>query len=60
VFKLGEDLQPPWSSPVAGDTTLQGTLKGKYHCTVDLLFDWFRKVRLCSTKFSAPSTETHF
>jgi len=19
----------------------QGTLKGKYHCTVDLLFDWF-------------------
>ncbi len=19
----------------------QGTLKGKYHCTIDLLFDWF-------------------
>ncbi len=21
--------------------SLQGILKGKYHCTVDLLFDWF-------------------
>jgi hypothetical protein len=20
----------------------QGILKGKYHCTIDLLFDWFR------------------
>ena len=30
-------------------------LKGKYHCTIDLLFDWFGNVPLCSTKFSAPS-----
>jgi len=22
-------------------------LRGKYHCTVDLLFDWFRNVPLC-------------
>jgi len=22
-------------------------LKGKSHCTVDLLFDWFRNVPLC-------------
>jgi len=35
-------------------------LKGKYHCTVDLLFDQFRNVRLCSTNFSAPSTNAHF
>jgi hypothetical protein len=30
-------------SPVPGWTrTLdQGILRGKYHCTVDLLFDWF-------------------
>jgi len=28
-------------------TYKQGTLKGKYHCTVDLLFDWFRNVPLC-------------
>jgi len=35
-------------------------LKGKYHCTVDLLFGQFRNVHLCSTKFSAPSTEAHF
>jgi hypothetical protein len=20
---------------------IQGILKGKYHCTIDLLFDWF-------------------
>ena len=32
-------------------------LKGKYHFTVDLLFDWFRNVPLCSTKFSAPSAK---
>jgi len=31
-------------------------LRGKYHCTVDLLFDRFRNVLLCITKFSAPST----
>jgi len=35
-------------------------LKGKYHCTVDLLFDQFRNVALCSTKFSSTSTEAHF
>jgi len=29
--------------------------QGKYHCTVDLLFDQFRNVPLCSTKLSAPS-----
>jgi len=34
-------------------------LRGKYHCTVHLLFDQFRNVCLCSTKFSAPSTEAH-
>jgi len=25
----------------------QGTLRGKYHCTVDLLFNWFSNVPLC-------------
>ncbi len=25
----------------------QGILKGKYHCTVDLLFDWFGLVCFC-------------
>jgi len=35
-------------------------LRGKYHCTVDLLFHRFRNVRRCSTKFSAPSTNAHF
>jgi len=35
-------------------------LRGKYHCTVDLLFDQFRNVHLCSTKFSAPSTKENF
>ncbi len=24
-----------------GGWSIQGILKGKYHCTVDLLFDWF-------------------
>jgi hypothetical protein len=32
-------LKPP-PSPY-GLTLLQGILKGKYHCTIDLLFDWF-------------------
>jgi hypothetical protein len=22
----------------------QGIIKGKYHCTIDLLYDWFRLV----------------
>jgi len=35
-------------------------LRGKYHCMVDLLCDWFRNVRLCTTKFSDRSTEAHF
>jgi len=26
----------------------QGILKGKYHCTIDLLFDWFGLVRLAN------------
>jgi len=30
-------------------------LKGKSHCTIDLLICRFRNVLLCSTKFSAPS-----
>jgi hypothetical protein len=29
----------------------QGVLKGKYHCTIDLLSDWFRLACLvCKTK----------
>jgi hypothetical protein len=28
----------------------QGILKGKYHCTVDLLFDWFRLVCFANKK----------
>jgi hypothetical protein len=28
----------------------QGILKGKYHCTVDLLFDWFGFVLQIKTK----------
>jgi len=39
---------------------MQGTLMGKYHGKVDLLFDRFGNVSLWSTKFSAPSTEAHF
>jgi len=30
-------------------------LRGKYHCTIDLLYDWFGNVPLCSTKFCASS-----
>jgi hypothetical protein len=26
---------------IASDACTQGILKGKFHCTVDLLFDWF-------------------
>jgi hypothetical protein len=26
---------------VANRQPVQGALKGKYHCTIDLLFDWF-------------------
>jgi hypothetical protein len=35
----------------------QGILKGKYHCTVDLLFDWFgikTKIVSCHTADSKP------
>jgi len=35
-------------------------LRGKYHCTVDLLFEQFKNVRLFSTKLSAPCTNAHF
>jgi len=35
-------------------------LRGKYHSTVDLLFNRFGNVHLCSSKFSAPSTKAHF
>jgi len=34
-----------------------GFLRGKYHCTVDLLFDQFSNVHLCNTKFSAPNAK---
>jgi hypothetical protein len=27
-----------------GDTLAREYLSGKYHCTIDLLFDWFRLV----------------
>jgi len=36
--------------------TNQGILKGKYHCTVDLLFDWFGL--LCFAKKKIVSSHT--
>jgi hypothetical protein len=30
---------------------LQGILKGKYHCTIDLLFDWFGINSMTTDKF---------
>jgi len=38
----------------------QGTLKGKYHSTVDLLFDWFRNVHLCWVHWILYFTDAHF
>ncbi len=33
-----DDQKGPCNEPLVFD---QGILRGKYHCTVDLLFDWF-------------------
>jgi hypothetical protein len=34
-------MSPKRSLHVYYDSSGQGILKGKYHCTTDLLFDWF-------------------
>jgi len=48
-------VEPVYLGPAARDH-----LREQYHCTVDLLFDQFRNMRMCSKKFSAPSTNAHF
>jgi hypothetical protein len=37
----GQNKLERWSLE-SGYKADQGILKGKYHCTIDLLFDWFR------------------
>jgi len=39
---------------------LQGTLRGKHHCTFDLLFYWFRNVRLFWVMWILYCTDAHF
>jgi len=39
---------------------MQGTLKGKYHCTVDFLFDSFRNACLCLVHWIFYLTDAHF
>ena len=34
----------------------QGILKGEYHCTIDLLFDWFGLVCFANTKIVSCNT----
>ena len=47
------------TSDVIGDKEYLGRehLKGKFHFSVDLLFDRFRNVLLCSINFSSPSAK---
>ncbi len=48
-----------WHSP-SGKTPIREYLRGKYHCTIDLLFDWFglvcfaKKIVSCHTADSKP------
>jgi len=43
-----------------GSSVTREDLRGKYHCTVDLLFDWIRNVHLCCVHWISYCTDAHF
>jgi len=47
-------------SIVCNYKTRQGILKGKYHCTVDLLFDWFGLVCFANKNKNCPLSYSWF